>query len=96
MTSDYAPAPLSTEDVVLGAEILDVVEKLAANAHEVWARQRMLDGWVYGPQRSDEARQHPCLVPYLELPESEKAYDRNAVVGTIRALLALGYVIRKA
>ena len=57
------------------------------------ARQRMEDGWTYGPRRCDEARTHPCLVAYEELPEHEKVYDRNAALGTLKAVIASGYRI---
>jgi hypothetical protein len=87
--------PLATEQVELDSALLDLVEQLAEHAHEVWAQQRILDGWSYGPERCDKSLTHPCLVPYGDLPESEKTYDRNAALGTIRALLALGYVIEK-
>jgi hypothetical protein len=59
----------------------------------VWAAQRTADGWSYGPERDDVMRKHPCLVPYSDLPESERTYDRKMVTETIRALLALGYSI---
>ena len=95
MGSSYKPRPLATEQIVLDPVLLSLVEQLAEHAHELWSQQRMLDGWSYGPQRCDTSLQHPCLVPYCDLPESEKAYDRNAAIGTIRALLALGYVIEK-
>jgi len=47
-------------------------EHLARNAHDIWARQRLADGWNSGPGRDDAAKEHPCLVPYKDLPESEK------------------------
>ncbi|MBO9651594.1 MAG: hypothetical protein J7605_24070 [Variovorax sp.] len=96
MTSNYIPRPLLTNDVLLDEALLELVERLAENAHDIWAGQRLLDGWRYGPERCDGSRRHPCLVPYADLPESEKAYDRNAVLGTIQAILALGFEIRKS
>jgi ryanodine receptor 2 len=96
MTNNYRPEPLKTEHVVLNDEILELVEMLAENAHDLWAYQRMSDGWVFGPERRDTLRQHPCLVPYAHLPESEKEYDRKVVLGTIRAILALGFVVSKS
>jgi|SRR5262245_3315760 len=95
MTSSYRPRPLTTDHISLDDRLLELVELLAENAHEIWAQQRLTDGWSYGPQRSDESKRHPCLVPYSDLPESEKTYDRNAVLGTVRAVLALGFVIEK-
>src|SRR5689334_2830359 len=95
MASSYHPRPLGTDHVSLDRALLELVELLAENAHEIWAQQRMMDGWSFGPERCDESKRHPCLVPYRELPESEKAYDRNAVLGTVRAVLALGFAIEK-
>jgi ryanodine receptor 2 len=90
----YRPAPLATSQVDLPPDVLALTEQLARHAHEVWARQRLLDGWTWGPSRDDLRKQHPCLIPYEELPESERQYDRNAALETVRAILALGYRIQ--
>jgi RyR domain len=95
MATEYKPKPIRADHIELNGELLDLVELLSENAHEVWARQRIDDGWTFGTARCDETRQHPCLIPYSSLPESEKVYDRNAVIGTVRAVLALGFVISK-
>lgn len=95
MASDYYPKPLPTEHIQLDEDLQRLVERLAEHAHDIWALQRIKDGWGFGPERCDNTRRHPCLVPYSELPESEKSYDRNAVVGTIRAVLALGFVLHR-
>ena len=92
----YEPQPIDTSSVSLTPEIRELRELLAENAHDHWALQRMADGWTYGPQRDDDEKRHPCLVPYEELPESEKEYDRNAAIETLKAILALGYRIEKA
>ncbi len=92
---DYRPRPIDTSGVQLPADLEPLVERLAENAHDLWAARRIADGWTWGPQRDDAAKKHPCLVPYADLPESEKGYDRDAVLGTIRAVLALGYRIEK-
>jgi len=89
----YQPKPIDTEDVALPRELLPLTERLAENAHDLWATQRLAEGWSYGPQRGDKAKKHPCLVPYGELPESEKEYDRVAALGTLKAILKLGYRI---
>jgi len=91
----YEPEPIPTGGVKLSPEILELTERLAKNAHDIWARQRLADGWNYGPHRDDAAKEHPCLVPYENLPESEKQYDRNAALETLKAVLALGYCIEK-
>lgn len=91
--SDYRPQPIDTSGVQLGADIERLAERLAENAHDVWAAQRLADGWQYGPQRDDAKLQHPCLVAYAKLPEAEKQYDRNAVLETLKAIKALGFLI---
>ncbi len=92
----YTPKPLATDDIELSAQQAQLVEKLAENAHEVWAQKRVSDGWTWGPERNDGEKKHPCLVPYGELPESEKDYDRALVLQTIKGALALGYRVDKA
>ena len=91
----YQPAPRDTSEVVLPAPIRELTEMLARNTHENWARQRISDGWRYGPQRDDARKEHPSLVPYDELPESEKEYDRRTAIETVKTILALGYRIEK-
>ena len=93
---DYKPAPRDTSSVELPPEIVELTETLARNAHENWARQRMADGWRYGPRRDDARKEHPSLVPYERLPESEKEYDRRTAMETVKTILALGYRIEKA
>jgi RyR domain len=89
----YTPSPLDVRGVELPVELRELAEKLAENTHEVWAAQRMADGWTYGPARDDADKKHPCLVPYGELPESEKAYDRRVSLETLQAIVALGFRI---
>ena len=91
----YQPKPLDARHVVLPAELASLTESLAENAHDLWAVQRIKDGWTLGAQRDDQAKKHPCLVPYADLPDSEKEYDRQAAMGTLKAILALGYRIEK-
>ena len=76
-------------------ELHELGEMIAENTHEVWSLGRVNDGWTYGPKRDDTLKQHPCLVPYPDLPESEKEYDRNTALETIKAIIALGYKITK-
>jgi hypothetical protein len=77
----------------LDQSLLALTEQLAENAHDVWARQRLAEGWTFGPARDDVTRKHPDLVPYAELPDSEKQYDRATAMETLRAVVALGYRI---
>jgi hypothetical protein len=92
----YLPQPIDTTAVTLSDELLDLAERLAENAHDIWARRRMDDGWCYGPQRDDHRKQHPDLIAYALLPESEKEYDRAMVLATLKTLIALGYRIERA
>jgi len=89
----YTPKPIETSGISLPEELSRLSERLAENAHDMWAAQRLGDGWSYGPQRNDEQKHHPCLVPYDQLPESEKEYDRLTALGTLKAILQLGYRI---
>lgn len=91
----YVPEPIDTSKVQLSAPMSELVEKLARNTHEVWARKRLRDGWTYGPERNDEAKKHPDLVGYDALPETERGYDREVVSEVIKVILALGYTIEK-
>ena len=95
MKKNYIPQPVDTSDVKLPAELNELVEMIAENVHEVWAQSRMEQGWVYGEERNDELKQHPCLIPYEELPEIEKAYDRDTALGTLRLISKLGFRITK-
>ncbi|NET38450.1 MAG: DUF4071 domain-containing protein [Cyanothece sp. SIO1E1] len=87
----YKPEPVDTSNVALTAEYLKLTELLAQNTHELWAQGRLEQGWTYGPQRDDAQKLHPCLVPYEQLPEAEKQYDRVTALGVLKVLLALGY-----
>jgi class 3 adenylate cyclase len=87
----YIPKPLDTSKVQLTDEIVRLTELFAANAHDVWSQQRLSDGWKYGPERNDERKEHPHLVPYEQLPESEKEYDRKTSLETVKTLISLGY-----
>jgi class 3 adenylate cyclase/tetratricopeptide (TPR) repeat protein len=90
---DYKPAPFDASKIILSPEISELREMLARNAHENWAQLRMTDGWRYGLARDDARKEHPGLIPFEQLPESEREYDRQTALETIKTLLALGYTI---
>lgn len=94
MKEAYIPTPIDTTDVTLSPELLALVERLAENTHDVWAVERIRQGWTYGPNRDDQTKQTPCLVPYSDLPEEEKVFDRNTAIETIRLLLKLGWELK--
>ena len=90
----YVPQPIDTNDIELPAELEELVEKMSKNVHEVWAETRLKQGWTYGEQRDDKKKTHPCLVPYEDLPEEEKEYDRNTSIGTLKLIMKLGFKIK--
>lgn len=94
-TKGYLPKPINTSSVSLPNDLGDLVEKLAENVHENWAKKRIEEGWKYGEKIDSILKITPCLVPYYELPESEKEYDRKTALETIKLLLELGYIIEK-
>lgn len=95
MKQPYTPAPLDTRDIELPKELDELIERMARNVHEVWAQGRMAEGWTYGEQRDDKLKTHPCLVPYEELPDAEREYDRQTAVQTLKLILKLGFKIHK-
>lgn len=91
----YKPNPIDTKDVFLTEELSELKELLAKNTHEVWAEGRIKDGWTYGETRDDNKKQTPCLVPYEDLSEEEKEYDRKTAMETLKLIVKLGYKIEK-
>ena len=92
---NYKPEPIDTNGVVLTDDIMELSELIAKNTHEVWSAGRIRDGWTYGAERNDAEKHHPCLIPYEELSESEKEYDRNTSLETLKLIVKLGYRIVK-
>lgn len=92
----YQPAPIDTSSVILPQDILELTERIAQNVHDVWAQGRIAEGWVYGDTKDPDKKTTPLLIPYDELPESEKDYDRNTAMESLKLILLLGYEIRKA
>lgn len=91
----YEPKPIDTSDVILPEELLALTEKIAENVHEVWAAGRISEGWTYGSKKDAEKKTTPLLVPYDELPDSEKDYDRNTALETLKLIVRLGYQIER-
>ena len=86
---------MDTTGVEMPREVLELTEEIAENVHGIWARGRVAEGWTYGPARDDEKKTTPCLVPYYQLTDSEKQYDRNTALETLKLITALGYKIEK-
>ena len=89
----YTPRPVDTTDIALPPELTQLLEKLAENTHDTWAAQRIQEGWRYGPERSDTRKEHPGLVPYAELVDGEKEYDRRTASETLKLIIKLGFSV---
>ena len=91
----YAPSPIGLDDVVLSDDLTELQEAIAENAHEIWAKNRRDQGWSYGPERNDQKKETPDMIPYCNLPESEKLYDREMAMQTLKLVKKLGFEIVK-
>ena len=91
----YIPKPIDLSDVELTEDLNELREAIAENAHDVWAAERQAQGWTYGPCRDDNKKETPCMVAYSQLPESEKKFDREMAMNTLKLLQKLGYDIVK-
>lgn len=92
---EYIPHPIDVQNIELDDELMELTEAIAENAHEIWAKKRRDEGWQYGPERNDSEKLHPDMVPYCELPEGEKYYDRDMALNTIRLVKKLGFSISR-
>lgn len=95
MKKTYKPTPLDTEDVILPPDLIGLQELLAENAHDHWAQLRMAEGWTYGDTRDNLNKKTPLLVPYHDLPDSEKLFDRATAMETLKAIIKLGFSISR-
>lgn len=93
---DYIPRPVDTSHVSLTDDVRQLIECLARNNHEHWARLRFAEGWRYGAQRDDIRKEHPDLAPYDDLSEGEKEYDRTTAIETLKTIIALGYRVARS
>ena len=91
----YKPKPIDTDTIELSDDLNVLIEELAKNVHEVWAKSRVEQGWTYGEVKDSIKKTTPCLVPYEELSEVDKDYDRNTAKETLKCLVKLGYKIKK-
>ena len=92
---EYIPTPVDTQSIQIPEELKSLAEEMSKNVHEVWAQTRIFQGWTYGEERNDAEKNHPCLVPYEELSEEEKEYDRNTSLETLKLIIKLGFKITK-
>lgn len=91
----YEPSPIDLDDVELSEDLSELQEAIAENAHEIWAKNRRDQGWSYGPERNDQKKETPDMIPYCNLPESEKLYDREMAMQTLKLVKKLGFEIVK-
>lgn len=91
----YEPKPIDTSSVTLPEELLALTELIAENVHEVWSKGRLSEGWTFGEVKDSVKKTTPLLVPYSELEENEKEYDRQTALETIKLIVSLGYSITK-
>lgn len=56
-------------------QILDHPETTPEQSHEGWLAQKRADGWRYGAEKNPETKEHPCFVPYRELPQTQRSKD---------------------
>lgn len=91
----YEPSPIYLDDVELSDDLTELQEAIAENAHEIWAKNRSDQGWSYGMERNDQKKETPDMVPYCNLPESEKLYDREMAMQTLKLVKKLGFEIVK-
>ena len=92
---EYNPQPIVTSDIQLPEELNPLLEALAKNVHDTWAKERIAQGWTYGDKRDDAKKHHPSLIAYEDLPDEEKIFDRNTSVETLKLIQKLGFKIVK-
>ena len=91
----YRPKLVDLNHIKLPEGYAELREAIAENAHDRWAMERQSEGWTYGLKRDDSKLETPDMVPYTQLPESEKQYDRIMAEETLKLMIALGYKIAK-
>lgn len=89
----YDPKLIDTSDVLLQDELLALTEKIAENVHNVWAIGRISEGWTYGEVKDTSKQKTPLLIPYSDLPDCKKEYDRNTTLETLKLIVKMGYMI---
>uniref|UniRef100_A0A087YKM4 Ryanodine receptor 2 n=1 Tax=Poecilia formosa TaxID=48698 RepID=A0A087YKM4_POEFO len=87
----YRPAPIDLRQITLSSADKDVVTLLAENHHNIWARERIKQGWTYGPEQDIKGKRSPHLVPYSLVDERMRKAGMESVREAVRLLLAFGY-----
>ncbi|NNN29803.1 Ryanodine receptor Ryr [Streptomyces sp. S3(2020)] len=91
----WTPPPAATADVKLPDSLHALIEILAEEAHDNWARQRLSEGWRYGRRLSRRRKTHPLLVPYRELTHDQQEADRVVAMGSVKVILRHGYTLQE-
>lgn len=92
-SSGYKPAPLDLSAITLTPKMEELVDQLAENTHNLWAKERISQGWTYGLNEDSEMRRSPHLVPYPKVDEAIKKANRDTASETVRTLLVYGYML---
>uniref|UniRef100_A0A8C0F5J6 Ryanodine receptor 3 n=1 Tax=Bubo bubo TaxID=30461 RepID=A0A8C0F5J6_BUBBB len=93
MSNGYKPAPLDLSEVKLLPSQEFLVDRLAENAHNVWAKDRIKQGWTYGIQQDLKNKRNPRLVPYALLDERTKKSNRDSLREAVRTFAGYGYSV---
>eukprot|EP00057_Strongylocentrotus_purpuratus_P023442 XP_011677916.1 PREDICTED: ryanodine receptor 3-like [Strongylocentrotus purpuratus] len=93
MSNGYKPAPYNLSTIHLNVKMEKLVELLAENAHNVWAKDRIAQGWTYGLSEETSYKRNPQLVPYNQLNDQAKKLNRDTASETIRTILGFGYAL---
>jgi len=68
--------PWQVISAIKGVEYaLNHIDAPASAQHEAWLQAKQLDGWTYGPVKDVAKKEHPCMVPYRELPVEQQIKD---------------------
>ncbi|KAH0998941.1 hypothetical protein HUJ05_009475, partial [Dendroctonus ponderosae] len=89
----YKPAPLDLSAITLTAKLEELVDQLAENTHNLWAKERIQQAWTYGLNEDPDMLRSPHLVPYNKVDDAIKKANRDTASETVRTLLVYGYVI---
>ncbi|WP_353945617.1 RyR domain-containing protein [Streptomyces sp. HUAS MG91] len=90
----WTPPPPGS-DVKVPDSLHALIEILAEEAHDNWARQRLSEGWRYGPRLSRRRRTHPLLIPYSALTHEQQEADRVVAMGSVKVILRHGYTLQE-
>jgi ryanodine receptor 2 len=89
----YKPAPLDLSAGILNPKMEELIDQLAENTHNLWAKERIQQSWTYGLNEDSENRRSPHLVPYSKVDEAIKKANRDTASETVRTLLVYGYLL---